>query len=88
MIAPNIEFCHTFFNTSTYILLTLIIYVDDLLLAGPSEEHIPFWEKLGKLVDLDPYEELDRYLGRHHSFEACDRLDFSLTEYFKSPVEV
>ena len=68
--------------------LLLIIYVDDLLLAGPSEHHEAFWKKLGALVTLGPPEPMDRYLGRHHVFEECPALDLNLFDFFKSPVEI
>jgi len=67
--------------------LLLIIYVDDLLLSGPAEAHVPFWERLGKLVNLDPHEDLDRYLGRHHQFEFCDSSEYDLKEFFQSPIQ-
>ena len=66
----------------------LIIYVDDLLLSGPAEHHDKFWEKLSKQVNLEPPEPLDRYLGRHHTFEEMEPLDINLIEEFASPVHV
>jgi hypothetical protein len=68
--------------------LFLIVYVDDLLLSGPSEAHKNFWETLSKKVNLDPPEELDRYLGRHHAFESMNKLDIDLVKEFTSPVLV
>ena len=56
--------------------LFLIVYVDDLLLSGPAEHHEKFWEKLRGEVNLDPPEDLDRYLGRHHHMEPMERLDY------------
>ena len=55
--------------------LFLIIYVDDLLLSGPQEHHENFWKVLAKHVNIDEPEPVDRYLGRHHSFEEVDRLE-------------
>ena len=68
--------------------MLLIIYVDDLLLAGPADQHEKFWTTLSKQVNPDPYEDLDRYLGRHHSLTPCDKLDYNLKERFESPVIV
>ena len=65
----------------------LIIYVDVLMLSGPESEHAEFWARLSKHVELEPYEELDRYFGRHHTSEECERLDYNLLEHFKSPVD-
>ena len=66
--------------------LFLIVYVDDLLLAGPAHHHAEFWKKLGSKVNLEPAEELDRYLGRHHRVEEIERLDYDLIDWFDSPV--
>ena len=67
--------------------LLLIVYVDDLLLAGKAELHAPFWELLSKQIKMEPPEELDRYLGRHHLFEEIDALPYDLIEHFTSPIE-
>ena len=68
--------------------LLLVVYVDDLLLAGPTHEQDGFWQALRKQVDTEPPEDLDRYLGRHHSFADCRRLppDANLLNVFQSPI--
>ena len=50
--------------------LLLTVYVDDLLLSGPAENHEKFWKfltdkKVGniRVEDPDPF---DRFLGRKH----------------------
>ena len=43
--------------------------MDDLTLAGPVDQHQPFWEKLTSLVDVEPPEPIYRVLGRNHSIE-------------------
>ena len=53
-----------FWFPSTRLLLT--VYVDDLLLSGPSESHAQFWEEIKKHVDIDSVGPLDRFLGRNH----------------------
>ena len=68
--------------------LFLIVYVDDLLLSGPSEAHKGFWDKLSKEVNIEPPESIDRYLGRHHTYEDMNRLDVDLIKEFTSPVKV
>ena len=68
--------------------LLLIVYVDDLLLSGPADRHAPFWEKMAPHVWLEPWEDLDRFLGRHHTFTDCTSSEMDLIEWFKSPVEV
>ena len=65
--------------------LLLIVYVDDILLSGPAEHHSGFWKELRESVNTEDPEPLDRYLGRHHSFEKCGRLEYDLCEWFKSP---
>ena len=47
--------------------LFLTVYVDDLLLSGPESAHAPFWTMLqAQGINIDPREELDRFLGRSH----------------------
>ena len=46
--------------------LLLTVYVDDLLLSGPSQHHEAFWQSLGKNIDIGPPEQLCRFLGRAH----------------------
>ena len=66
--------------------LLLVVYVDDLMLSGPEGAHKAFWKQLALDVNIEPPEELNRYLGRHHTFEECDKLSFDLLEHFKSPI--
>ena len=80
---PSHPSCYFFSKTR----LLLVVYVDDLLLSGPADEHERFWKSLRAEVDTEAPEDLDRYLGRHHSFEECQRLPYNLLEAFKSPVE-
>ena len=80
---PNHPSCFWFSETR----LLLIIYVDDLLLAGPAEHHDQFWKQLGAEVNIEDPEDLDRYLGRHHSFEKMQPLKINLVEEFTSPVQ-
>ena len=50
--------------------MLLTVYVDDLLLSGPVGGHDQIWSALRsgpKRIDLDPPENLDRFLGRTHS---------------------
>ena len=49
--------------------LLLSVYVDDLLLSGPSSKHDGLWQRLrsgAKSVAMDDPESLDRFLGRTH----------------------
>ena len=60
-----VEFPGNFYFPDTKLLLST--YVDDLTLAGPIDQHQPFWEKLTALVDVEPPEPIYRVLGRNHS---------------------
>ena len=40
--------------------LILVIYVDDLLVAGPEDKHEMFWARLSKDVSIEEPEELER----------------------------
>ena len=80
---PNHPSCFWFADRKFF----LIIYVDDLLLSGPSNGHEKFWEDLSKKVWLEPFEEIDRYLGRHHIFYNVNRLPYNLLNFFQSHVE-
>ena len=60
-----VEFPGNFYFPDTKLLLST--YVDDLTLAGPIDQHQPFWEKLTSLVDVEPPEPIYRVLGRNHS---------------------
>ena len=45
------------------------MYVDDLLLSGPSESHSGLWKRLRtgpKSIQMDEPEPLSRFLGREH----------------------
>ena len=46
----------------------LTVYVDDLLLSGPFENHAGFWASLREHVNVEDPEPLDRFLGRKHEF--------------------
>ena len=49
--------------------LLLTVYVDDLMLSGPTAEHDAFWQAIQKAgIRIDPPEPLTRFLGRHHNF--------------------
>ena len=55
-----------FFKDSS---LLLTVYVDDLLLSGPEENHSIFWENLrsgDNPVHIEDPTPLDRFLGRGH----------------------
>jgi hypothetical protein len=55
--------------------LLLPTSVDDLTLAGPREEHEPFWAKLTSVVDIEPPEPIYRMLGRNHLVMPLNQAD-------------
>ena len=64
--------------------MILVIYVDDLLLAGPENKHEQFWARLSKDVSIEELEALERYLGRHHVVTVCERDTDDLMRAFDS----
>ena len=58
------------------------------MLSGPAKEHESFWTDLSKQVNIEPPEELDRYIGRYHKFADIEiPRDMDLHVYFKSQVQ-
>ena len=55
------EYPGNFFFPDTKLLLST--YVDDLTLAGPTDQHDAFWAKLTSVVDIEPPEPIYRILG-------------------------
>ena len=45
------------------------VYVDDILASGPPGMLKALWAELGRYIDLEDPEDLDRYLGRYHVVE-------------------
>ena len=58
------EYLGNFFFPETK--LWLSTYVDDLTLAGPTEEHERFWAKLTSVFDIGLPGPIYRILGRNH----------------------
>ena len=61
----------SYYFSATGLLLT--VYVDDLLLSGPKGQHEGFWKALSKVINIDPPEQLSRFLGRSHTVLAGER---------------
>ena len=49
--------------------LVLTLYVDDILLSGPSGLRKGFWESLQKHLEIEEPTPVDRCLGRKHLFK-------------------
>ena len=50
--------------------LLIVVYVDDILVAGPSKSQDIFWVELRKTIQIDDVEELSQFLGRGHSLSS------------------
>jgi hypothetical protein len=72
--------------------LLLTVYVGDLLLSGPEDNHDKFWAKLRSgpnPVEIDEPEPLDRFLGRRHTVEDTPQgklMSFDMEDYCVSAV--
>ena len=95
------EYPGNFFFPDTKLLLS--IYVDDLTLAGPSDQHDAFWAKLTSVVDIEPPEPIYRILGRNHlvmplpktegseecaAFRAQETLVFNMLDYAHQTIDL
>ena len=79
----------TFCFKSSRLLLT--VYVDDLMVSGPTASHEPFWAELKKKVDLGEVTPVDRFLGRHHQFFELGKLrcvSYDMTDYAKQACDL
>ena len=63
------------------------VYVDDLLLSGPTQHHAQLWKRLRSGPDaiaMDEPESLDRFLGRTHRecvVNGVKTLAFDMKDY-------
>lgn len=46
--------------------MMMSVYVDDLTLGGDRVSHPSFWDELKRYINLDPFSEFGRVLGRDH----------------------
>lgn len=65
---PNFQSSYWF--SDSRMLLTL--YVDDMVLSGPCENHKAFWEQLSKHLEFEEPSSVDRILGRKQEFFQDD----------------
>ena len=76
------NFPSNFWLSSYGLLLTL--YVDDILISGPSDRHAPFWEELQRHLEIDEPTDVNRVLGRGHAFVRdgdTTTCTFEMTEF-------
>ena len=78
----------TFYFQDTKLLLSA--YVDDILLSGPACEHEAFWKRLSEKVNLEPPEELSRFIGREHRLSRIAEgaaVNFDMRDFVQSAVD-
>ena len=66
--------------------LLLTLYVDDILLSGPSHLHEAFWKKLSGYLDIEDPTDVDRCLGRKHNIRRTDEvtdMEFDMVDFVK-----
>eukprot|EP00435_Cladocopium_sp_Y103_P014697 s1958_g3.t1 len=64
--------------------LLLSLYVDDILVSGPTDRHAPFWEELRRHLEIDEPTDVNRALGRGHEFVRngdTTTCTFEMTEF-------
>ena len=64
--------------------LLLTLYVDDILLSGPSHLHEAFWKKLSGYLDIEDPTDVDRCLGRKHNIHWTDEvtdMEFDMVDF-------
>ena len=64
--------------------LLLAVYVDDFKLAGPRENHDEGWKLIGEHIEMDPPEDVGRYLGCEHIVQHEVKLPVELRPCFRS----
>ena len=51
----------------------LTVYVDDLMLSGPIAGQSAVWSRIGKSVNIEDPEPIDRFLGRTHVIRSLPK---------------
>ena len=60
--------------------LLVTLYVDDMLVSGPQENHVKFWKELGKHLKFEEPQPVNRVLGRHHIIRG-DVVEFEMDDF-------
>lgn len=66
--------------------LLIVVCVDDVLVAGPSEHHAAFWKPLQRHVETDEVEFLNKIKGREHIL-GNDTCIFDMSDYCQQAVD-
>ena len=71
--------------------LLLSLYVDDVVVSGPSSQHKLFWDEMQRHLELDEPAEVSRILGREHSISRSKEgttCAFEMTEFIDNCCEL
>ena len=60
--------------------LLVTLYVDDVLVSGPQENHVKFWKELGKHLKFEEPQQVNRVLGRNHIIRG-DVVEFEMGDF-------
>ena len=60
--------------------LLVTLYVDDMLVSGPQENHTKFWSELGKHLKFEEPQPVNRVLGRNH-IRKGDVVEFEMDDF-------
>ena len=60
--------------------LLVTLYVDDMLVSGPRENHTKFWSELGKHLKFEEPQPVNRVLGRNH-IRKGDVVEFEMDDF-------
>ena len=63
------------------------MYVDDLMLSGPSGEHESFWKLLMEEVKIEDPEPLDRFLRRYHEYDEIAPPQLDIRRWFDPTIK-
>ena len=67
--------------------LLIVVYVDDVLVARPSEHHAAFWKSFQRHVETDEVESLNKIIGREHIL-GNDTCIFDMADYCQQAVDL
>ena len=74
-----------YFQASTGLLV--VVYVDDILVAGPEKHQAQFWDALKAKIELDEVEDLTQFLGRYHHVDKTSCV-LDMVDYCKEAVSL
>ena len=67
--------------------LLVVVYVDDILVAGPEKQQGIFWKRLRSKLELDEVEDLSQFIGRYHHVEGNSCV-FNMSDYAQQALEL